>query len=117
MKNLRTAAVREKYDTYLKTRDPLTPCELCSRTPIKAFTFWKIIPNHFPYDRIATVHDMLIPHRHVKESELIDDERKELLLIKENELGEYQYLIEAAKGHKSIPGHFHLHLIVEKILD
>ena len=78
------------------------------------FTLWKIIPNDFPYDRIAKKHHMIVPLRHVQEKDLSTEERAELQEIKGRGFDDdtYEYIIEAAQKIKSVPGHFHLHLVV-----
>lgn len=58
---------------------------------------------------------MILPIRHSTENDLSNEEIEELLHIKYNYIGEnYQYLMESAHGEKSIPEHFHLHLLVIK---
>jgi hypothetical protein len=56
---------------------------------------------------------MIVPLRHVGEDELSEEEKAELLAIKKSYINEhYDYSLEATG--KSIPNHFHLHLIVTK---
>ncbi len=88
-------------------------CRLCVEPAVRSFTHWKIIPNAYPYDRIAAVHDMIMPIRHVTESELNAEEIEELNQIKKEHLHqEYDFMMEATTRVKTIPAHFHLHLIV-----
>jgi predicted nucleic acid-binding OB-fold protein len=90
-------------------------CVLCTMETVIVFKYWKIVPNQFPYDKIAVKHDMIVSLRHVEEKELTDAEKTELLELKENYLKEhYQFFIEASQKAKSIPEHFHLHLVVVK---
>lgn len=89
-------------------------CPLCDTEAIQTFTYWKIIPNRFPYDRIAKRHDMIVPLRHAKEEELSQDEWVEYSTIKHSYLQEYDYVLEATVKKKSIPAHFHLHLVDTK---
>lgn len=92
-------------------------CPLCAddRTIVAEFKLWRITENRFPYDRITTLHHMLIPKRHVTENELTSEELTEFKHIKETELNEnYTFIMEALPKQKSIPTHFHLHLIVPK---
>ncbi len=71
--------------------------------------------NDFPYDLIAQTHHMLVSNRHVTEPELSGEELDEFKKIKESVIHkEYDYLIEATHNKKSIPGHFHIHLIIAK---
>lgn len=91
-------------------------CRLCEKPPITDFEFWKIVENSFPYDKLAEKHTMLLPKRHVTEVDLTEDERTELLVIKSNSLQAYEFVFESLPHKKSIPAHFHLHLIVPKNL-
>lgn len=115
MISLRTPEMIRKYEKHQKTGALLKSCAICDGKPIKAFRYWKIINNNFPYDVIARVHHMVVPLRHTKERDLKAEEIEELLQIKEEVLcQEYDYLIEASTKNKSIPNHFHIHLIVTK---
>lgn len=87
-------------------------CPLCDAEPLQQFPHWKIVRNIYPYDKIAKKHDMLVPLRHAREAELTVEESAELDQIKETYVHEnYEYMIEATHKRKSIPAHFHLHLI------
>ena len=104
----------EKYEDH-KNSGHLDTCPLCTEHAIEKFTYWKIVPNIFPYDKIAKIHHMLIPHRHVREELLTIEEKNELLKLKHSDvLQTYAYVIEAMPHKKSIPEHFHLHLIEPK---
>lgn len=119
MKSLRTNKLEKIYKKHkeqkLKNND--TSCPLCKKEPIiKQFKYWKIINNIFPYNRIAKEHHMIIPIRHAIEGKLIKAEILELKKIKEKYLiknKKYDILIEAL-SLKTLPDHFHLHLIVFK---
>lgn len=112
--SFRTRDGNARYDAYKCTPEFSHGCVLCEREARKEFTWWKIIVNKFPYDRIASVHDMLVPKRHATEDELTEDEKCELREIKRTEIHDYQFIIEPTPHVKSIPTHFHLHLIVGK---
>jgi hypothetical protein len=76
-----------------------------------------IIENEFPYDAIATTSHMISTKREVRLdwNLLNDDEIKEFEDIKENYLHDnYDVLWENLPKGQSIPGHFHLHLLVLK---
>lgn len=109
--HFRSSEVSEKYRAYRGTGALENSCPLCKETAVVGYKSWKIIPNDFPYDLIADVHDMIVPLRHVDESGLSDEEKAELLEIKNSALSEYDIVVEATKRNKSIPAHFHLHLI------
>lgn len=112
--HLRTEGTAKKYLAYRATGALETGCPLCSGHSISTFKFWKIILNDFPYDRIAETHHMIIPLRHVNELELTKEEKDEFYKIKYLKLQEYDLIVEAAQRNKSIPTHFHLHLINTK---
>lgn len=110
---LRTKKTEDKYNKFRKTAD-LKKCPLCDIKPTKVFKYWKIIKNDFPYDRIAKNHDLLVPKRHEVENNLTKKEMKELKSIKNiyiNKSKKYTYIMEVTKMNKTIPSHFHLHLI------
>ena len=113
MATLRTQEGEKKYQDYIARGGLENGCALCPKAPLRMFKFWKIVQNDFPYDRIASIHHMVIPIRHAGEAELSTEERDELANIKDAYMNaHYEYFIEAARKNKSIPGHFHLHLIV-----
>jgi len=113
-KLLRSEEGNRKYRKYLETGVLEQGCPLCTKLASQTFTYWKIIPNDFPYDLIAKEHDMIVPLHHVREEELTIDELREYAEIKENQLRKYDYIVEPIEGTKSIPKHHHLHLIVGK---
>lgn len=115
MGSLRTQETKERYGKLLASGVLEHGCVLCKMEPIKEFKHWKIIKNDFPYDKIAKTHHMIIPVRCVEESGLTDEELKELKEIKHNYLfPTYEWILEATEKKKSVPGHFHLHLIISK---
>lgn len=113
----RTPENQAKYETYQAAGNLKKGCVLCERESLQTFEYWRIIENIFPYDKIAKVHNMILPKRHVTEPELSEGEIRELKDIKEKHLHkDYDFIIEATHRMKSIPAHFHLHLIVAKNL-
>jgi diadenosine tetraphosphate (Ap4A) HIT family hydrolase len=90
-------------------------CRLCQMKAIKEYKHWKILENEYPWDLIAKINHMIVPKRHVKYERLNQAEKKEFDLIKKNYLEKkYTLLIEVADKDKSIPSHFHIHLIIIK---
>ncbi len=80
---------------------------------IKEYKYWKILKNEYPWDLMAKTHDMIVPKRHVSFEKLNSAEKKEFDLIKKNYLEKkYTHLIEVSDKGKSIPSHFHVHLII-----
>ena len=114
MISFRSPKVEAQYREYLHDNADGV-CALCTKSASQSFAHWKIISNDFPYDLIAETHHMLAPIRHTVESGLNEDELREFAKIKESvvHLG-YHYIIEATNKEKTIPEHFHLHLIVRR---
>lgn len=115
MGELRSEAGQKIYNDYKLAGGLTGTCKLCAAPHLKTFTHWVIISNKFPYDRIASRHEMIVPKRCVKEYEITNEEWTEFRTIKENVIQkEYDFILEATIKKKSIPGHFHLHLVVVK---
>lgn len=111
----RTPEQQESYEAYKAAGNLDRDCVLCARESLRTFEHWRIIKNMFPYDKIAKVHHMILPKRHVTEPELSEEEVRELRKIKEEYFHkDYDFMIEAMGNMKSIPAHFHNHLIVVK---
>lgn len=110
----RTKEMCSRYDECKKSEEFKSGCVLCKKVPIQEFQYWRIVLNDFPYDRIAKVHNMILPIRHIAGDGLNTEEIAELFEIKKKYLQEYDYIIETSKQRRSIPDHFHLHLIMSK---
>lgn len=91
-------------------------CNLCKEaTSIKEFKFWRIVDNLFPHDRIAKTNHIIISKRHTIYEELNKLEKKEFEIIKSAYIEkEYEVMLEVTQKKKSIPGHFHIHLMILK---
>ena len=112
MISLRTPETEARYTAVKLLREP-AECGICNDLTIKEFTHWRIVANQFPYDAIAAVHHMAVPKRHASEESLTDEEWAELDVIKHDYVAEqYEIALETMPKKKSIPGHFHLHLLV-----
>jgi len=113
MGTLRSREIAETYQIRVKSGELKQSCPLCDREALQKFIYWKIIKNNFPYDRIASVHDMIVPLRHIKESGLSAEEKNELSKIKHGYINStYDFLLESTTKVRSIPAHFHIHLVV-----
>ena len=113
----RSEVIAKNYQEHRESVKFSESCALCLAPSLIEFDQWRVINNDYPYDLIASKHHMLIPKRHITEAGLSEAESKELISIKNHEqLRDYDYLIEAANHKKSIPQHFHIHLIVGKEL-
>lgn len=111
----RTKKTYIKYKKFKKEKVFINECGLCKEKLIKEFKYWKIIKNRFPWDRIAKINHIVIPKRHVVYKKLNKKEKKELETIKMGYIEKkYELLAEATNRKKSIPGHFHIHLIILK---
>lgn len=115
MNSFRTPEKQAEYKEIRKHFKNAHVCALCEKTSIEEYEYWRIVKNDYPYDKIAKIHNMLIPKRHVTEEEFNIEEERELKEIKKKLLdSNYEFIIEATKHKKSIPEHFHLHLIITK---
>jgi len=107
--------MQDAYEALKKTGHLERSCPLCDAASLEEFTHWRIIDNRFPYDKISSVHHMLVTKRHIVEKDLSVEERDELLHLKDNYLGQkYEHMLEALTSQKSIPKHLHFHLLVSK---
>lgn len=109
-KSLRKVETELAYRKYQKT--PKFPtCYICTAKAIKTYQNWKVIENEFSYDEVATKNDMIVPMRHTIEENLTEEELREFTKIKEDINDKYDMILENTHKQKSIPGHFHLHLL------
>jgi hypothetical protein len=114
----RTEATHQQYHNDRQADLKTDTCPLCSAPSLHEFTYWRIIDNKYPYDAVTSVHHMILPKAHKIETALSDEEVSELYEIKTTHLNEhYGFVAEALPKHKSIPGHYHLHLFVPKLID
>lgn len=112
MNSLRTQETEARYTAVKALREP-AECGICNDLTLREFTHWRIVANQFPYDMIASVHHMAVPKRHVPEEAVTDEEWTELDAIKRGYIAEnYEIVLETMPKKKSIPGHFHIHLLV-----
>lgn len=114
----RTATTQEKYYAQRAAETTTGVCPLCDDDALQRFTYWYIRPNNFPYDAVASKHDLLLPLRHTTGADFTKEELAELEQLKRTVLNDsYQFIFETLPGAKSIPEHFHLHLIAGKTVD
>ena len=113
--SLRTPEGEERYRQQREKRKG-DDCPLCNdKETLQFFTYWRIVENSFPYDQFAEVHHMILPLEHKGERDLTTPEKEELLSLKETYIAEhYNFIMESTHLQKSIPQHFHLHLIIPK---
>jgi hypothetical protein len=116
MGTLRTEETRQKYKKFKANGFLDDGCNLCKEeTLTKSFKYWRIVDARFPWDRIAKIHHMIIPKRHIVYEELNKSEKKEFEIIKIGYIEKkYELIAEATNKKKSIPEHLHIHLIILK---
>ena len=114
----RTHAMHEKYEKERKSSIQDGSCPLCEAPSKSEYQHWRIVENVYPYDAVAELHDMIVPKKHLSgDRELTEEELEELYTLKETVLNDtYTFVMEALPKNKSIPGHYHLHLIVSKVV-
>lgn len=115
--SLRTPETFQKYIFAKKNSTEGCPlCRIEKRSVIKNFKYWVIVPNEFPYDKIAKQNDMLLLKRHADLKNISQEEFAELMEIKTNFLPNLPYstVYENLPRQQSVKGHFHVHLIVLK---
>ncbi len=108
---LRSPETEEKYLRFRSSLPVEHACLLCKKEPIKSYDKWIIIKNDFPYDKIATLHHMIMPKRHTTEPDLTKEERDEFIKIKRKELQSYDIILESTENSSSIRDHYHIHLL------
>jgi hypothetical protein len=119
VKEGRSDEVSKKYLSFLAAKgNGGAACVLCIKEAERdnnAFTYWSIVKNDFPYDLIAERHDLLVSKRCFgEESGMSEQERDELVRIKNDILpgrDEYDIILENFPKGRSVPTHYHLHLI------
>jgi len=113
VKTLRSLKTHARYEQHCSLSDG-KECYLCNAPAVKRFTYWKIIENQYPYDEIAAISHMAVSLRHTKETELSDDEFKEYEKVKKYIHQTYDTIMENTNKQKSIPNHYHVHLLILK---
>lgn len=112
---MRTKEAQAAYDAYRTEGGLDNGCRLCEAPSKKEFEHWRIIENKFPYDLVASVHDMAVPKVHGSEREISAEAWREFQDLKVRHFeGDYDFYVEAAPKRKTIPAHYHMHLIVVK---
>lgn len=113
-RGFRTQATHDQYQTDIANGHLDNGCPLCDKEEkCEEFTHWRIVSNKYPYDDISKQHDMIIPKRHVDEDGITTEEWAELKELKRTVLNDrYEFAFESLPRRRSIPAHFHLHLLV-----
>ena len=113
MKTWRLPESEQVYTIYREAnKDKFQNRCLICEIPIKQrLGLFNIVPNEFPYDAVSTLNDMLVLAVHqpcltiplMRELE----KTKELLAW----YGTYDLMLENMPSKKTVPGHWHLHLL------
>jgi hypothetical protein len=115
MGTLRTQETKQKYQKFIDEGLLADGCNLCKSPAVVEFKYWRIINNEFPYDLISDVHHMIVTKRHITEDKLNTEEKEELQSLKLGYINkEYEFMMEGTNRKKTIPEHFHVHLITVK---
>lgn len=118
---LRTDETMDRYIAEMRknasegiSKDPFSDFMLYL---VKEFEHWVIIENKYPYDAIAKVSHLILTKRKVAfDWNLINkEEMEEFSKLRSSYLAEnYDLIWENLPRGQTIPGHFHLHLLVLK---
>lgn len=119
---LRSEETADFYEQEIKkhhrTDGEKKVCNLCADTEavIEEFEHWVLMKNRFPYDRYFSKSDMLATKRHTDEAGLNEEEKAELLKLKGSDelAGRYDSMLEHFQLQRSLPGHYHVHVIQYK---
>lgn len=110
----------ELWDQY-QAAPPRSGCFMCDLPADvqirQEFTHWLIIANQYPYDTVASTHDLLIPRRHfAKERDATRAEADEALeiLYALDQSGYYDSILKNFVIAQSQRDHFHYHLLTWK---
>jgi diadenosine tetraphosphate (Ap4A) HIT family hydrolase len=112
----RTQETHDAYVAVIESGHLTSGCPLCKSKTLAEFTYWRLVENDFPYDRVAEVHHMIIPMRHTSGEDLSGEEESELSHLLKTDLNTrgYNYFMQSLPSNMSIPAHLHYHLIKAK---
>lgn len=103
-----------KYAEELKKKKK-DVCIFCERELLKnEWSFWILIANRYPYDKVCVEHDMLCPKRHIEDIEdLTFAEFQEFAQIKKDLEASVKYdaIMLNMPHRRSILPHLHFHLL------
>jgi hypothetical protein len=111
----RTQETFVKYMAHIDAGHLDDVCKLCDAPTLEQYTFWRKIPNNYPYDRVTDVHHMLVPNRHTDGDDFSADELAEFKTLCKGDMGkDYNYILQSFPNNMSIPDHMHYHLLKAK---
>lgn len=104
---------KKMYTFYLKNKKST----LDGLPLIKKFKYWKLVKNEYPYDRIATRHDMLIPLRDFSSFQEVNPKERAEFFKLWNQFSKkktYDMLMVAFPFSQTYPSRLHFHLMKTK---
>lgn len=110
---LRITKTQKEYMSYLENGFD-GHCIFCAKDLlIEEYEYWVLLKNKFPYDKCYKNHCLLATKRHISELyELTEEEHKEL--DKLFDIIPHNQAILNKRSDRSIPRHFHWHLVTIK---
>ena len=111
MNIFRTVKMQKALEKSQKERE-LKMCPLCHLKKRKKIGSFYLVHNEFWYDKMATKHDMLITVKH--QARLTQKQLLELEKVKRGLYNDYRTFHENFPVAKSIYGHWHAHLLIQK---
>lgn len=115
---LRTVETEQRYREAMAKRrlEGFAECALCAisdDSTFPALRYWRIVPNEYPYDKIAEKSWVILPKRCVPSWALLTDEEQteyhDFRFIAGN-LG-VNFFMWSTPVTQSVPGHYHEHLL------
>lgn len=109
MKSLRNPKSEEVYQ---RDKAKQIGCPFCVESSNDRL--WRVQPANYPYDAVYSIHDLLLPSRHVSSiDELTPSEAKALQerIDYYNSIKEYDSIMFNFKHKQTQPQHLHFHLL------
>lgn len=108
----RTTETENKYQRFLEKKEILG---FEYDKPVMNFKYWVVIKNKFPYDALMKKHHLIIPkERKASFMDLPKLARAEYreIISKLKDYKFYESVIENFPAKRSVPHHWHAHLVV-----
>jgi len=110
---------KKESEKIYQEREKGKGCFICNRDLLSGeYEYWVVVKNKYPYDAIASRHDLLCPKRHIStREELTFAELAELEEIRKANSDIYSFEMWNYPSKQTHKVHFHLHLLVFKEID
>ena len=85
---------------------------------VKKFKYWTIVKNEFPYDTVATRHDLLIPKREIQDIfriSLVEQQELKEIWKQLKRSHKYDFLLVPLPWSQTFRSKIHFHLLKTKI--